>query len=46
MFALPVREWRAAELPAPALPLVAGGPSVEMLARLWIDTDAAEARRP
>ena len=40
-FALPVREWRTGELPAPALPLVAGGPSVEMPARFWIDTDAA-----
>jgi hypothetical protein len=35
-FALPVREWRTGELPAPALPLVAGGLAVEMPARIWI----------
>jgi purine nucleosidase len=40
-FALPVREWRTGELPAPPLPLIAGGPSVSLPQRIWIDTDAA-----
>ena len=39
--ALPVRTWRTGELPAPPLPLVAGGPAVELPRRVWIDTDAA-----
>jgi purine nucleosidase len=40
-FALPVRIWRTGELAAPPLPLVMGGPAVEMPKRVWIDTDAA-----
>jgi purine nucleosidase len=40
-FALPVRVWRTGELAAPPLPLVMGGPAVEMPERVWIDTDAA-----
>ncbi len=40
-FALPVRVWRTGELPAPALPLVRGGPPVSLPERVWIDTDAA-----
>lgn len=40
-FAIPLPSWRTGELPAPPLPLVEGGPTVRMPARLWIDTDAA-----
>ena len=40
-FALPVRVWRTGELPVPPLPILHGGPSVEMPVRVWIDTDAA-----
>lgn len=40
-FALPVRVWRTGELPAAQLPVVAGGPVVELADRVWVDTDAA-----
>jgi len=40
-FALPIRAWRTGELPTPPLPLVRGGPAVELPRRIWIDTDAA-----
>lgn len=40
-FALPVRLWRTGEQAAPPLPLVRGGPPVELARRVWIDTDAA-----
>jgi purine nucleosidase len=40
-FALPVRVWRTGELAAPPLPLIAGGPSVSLPRRIWVDTDAA-----
>ncbi len=35
------RNWRTGEAAAPPLPLVRGGPHVDLPARLWIDTDAA-----
>src|SRR5918993_224380 len=44
-FALPIPAWRTGELPAPALPLVEGGPMVETPRRIWIDTDAACGQR-
>ena len=40
-FALPVRRWRTGEMPVPPLPLVRGGPAVDLPTRVWIDTDAA-----
>ena len=40
-FAIPIRTWRTGELPAPALAIVQGGPTVSTSSRLWIDTDAA-----
>jgi inosine-uridine nucleoside N-ribohydrolase len=40
-FAMPVREWRRGELPAPPLAVVEGGPAVAMPRRFWVDTDAA-----
>lgn len=40
-FAIPIRTWRTGELPAPALTIVRGGPTVSTSSRLWIDTDAA-----
>ena len=43
-FALPVRVWRTGEPPSAPLPLVAGGPPVELPRRVWIDTDAACGR--
>lgn len=43
-FALPVRLWRTGERPTPPLPLVRGGPAVEIPRRVWVDTDAACGR--
>jgi purine nucleosidase len=40
-FALPVPRWRTGEMPVPPLPLVRGGPAVDLPTRVWIDTDAA-----
>lgn len=40
-FALPIKVWRTGERPAPPLPLVSGGPRVDLTRRVWIDTDAA-----
>lgn len=39
--AVPFERWRTGELPAPPLPVVAGGPAVSMPQRLWVDADAA-----
>jgi purine nucleosidase len=43
-FAFPVRLWRTGEPPGPPLPLLRGGPPVELPRRVWIDTDAACGR--
>lgn len=40
-FAVPLREWRTGELPAPPLPLREGSAFSVPLQRIWIDTDAA-----
>ncbi|HET9041347.1 MAG TPA: nucleoside hydrolase [Gemmatimonadales bacterium] len=39
--ALPVRRWRTGQMPVPPLPLMPGGPEVDLPRRIWIDTDAA-----
>jgi purine nucleosidase len=39
--AIPLREWRTGELPAPPLSLVQGGPAVSVPKRIWIDADPA-----
>lgn len=40
-FAVPLHLWRTGELPASPLPIVEGGPMVDIPKRIWIDTDAA-----
>jgi purine nucleosidase len=40
-FAIPVQVWRTGELAVPPLPVVHGGPPVELSRRVWVDTDAA-----
>lgn len=39
--ATPLEQWRTGRLPVEPLPLVDGGPAVELSRRVWIDTDAA-----
>lgn len=40
-FVVPFRSWSTGERAAPPLPVVDGGPPVEMPRRVWVDTDAA-----
>lgn len=40
-FVVPFRPWSTGERAAPPLPVVDGGPPVEMPRRVWVDTDAA-----
>ncbi len=40
-FAIPMTRWPTGEREVPPLPLVSGGPAVELPRRVWIDTDAA-----
>ncbi|MDP1625584.1 MAG: nucleoside hydrolase [Parvibaculum sp.] len=40
-FIVPPRQWSTGEQGAPPLPVVAGGPPIELPRRVWVDTDAA-----